>query len=62
MDDDVFCLFVVLAGMLALSVPSAARGLFAVFACGLALAAQLLPKAADAAGPRRRGGSGIARP
>jgi hypothetical protein len=62
MHDDVFCLFVVLAAMLALSVPSAARGLFAVFACGLALAAHLVPKAADAAGPTRHSGSGIAGP
>jgi len=43
MDDDVFCLFVILACVLTLVIPARAQPLFAVFAFALAIAALLSP-------------------
>lgn len=45
MNDDAYCLFIILAGILGLAIPSAGQVLFAVFAFVLAVAAHLAPVA-----------------
>jgi hypothetical protein len=55
MDDDAYCLFVILACMLTLAVPGAGQVILAVFAFVLAVLARVAP-AADSPGHRARRG------
>jgi hypothetical protein len=45
MNDDAYCLFIILACILTLAVPSAGQVIVAVFAFALALAARVAPNA-----------------
>jgi hypothetical protein len=47
MDDEVFCLFVILSCILTLAMPAAAQALFAVLSAALAVAALVSPRPTD---------------